>query len=240
MRALRRTLVALILAASLGGCGVRYAVVKDRDGRDLMLLGHDPVAYFTVGRPVRGDPAIAAEHDGVRYYFSRSEHREMFLKEPARYAPQYGAFCASGAAYGVKLGSDPTEWAVREGRLFIFGDILGHEYWDVDPDWHIKHADQMWPETGASGHRWQSIKRIIFTVPWYKNAREAHAEWQAKNPGKRVDYDPGGLIRNLFLKYPGWRAREGFGQPALGIPGVDPCPPACAGQVSEAWKPPKQ
>jgi len=233
--------VALLLGCGLllQGCGVRYAVVKDRDGRDLMLLGHDPVAYFTVAKPVRGDPELAAGHDGVWYYFSSPEHRAMFVKQPARYVPQYGAFCASGAAYGVKLGSDPTEFAIRHGRLFIFGDILGHEYWDIDPDWHIRYADRMWPETGASGHRWQSIKRILFTVPWYKRAGQAHAEWRAKNPDSKVAYDPGGLMNNLFFKYPGWRAREGFGQPALGIPGVDPCPPACPGQVSEGYKPPK-
>jgi YHS domain-containing protein len=231
-------LLVLPVALLLAGCGVKLATVKDAQDRDLMLLGHDPVAYFTAGKPVKGDPKLAAEHDGVWYYFSSIDNKERFVKEPVRYAPQYGAFCASGAAYGVKLGSDPTEFAIRNGRLFIFGDVLGREYWEVDPDWHIKHADQMWPEAGASGHRWQSIKRIFWTVPWYKNAREAQAGWRAKNPDSKVSYDPGGSMRNLFLKYPGWRAREGFGQPALGIPGVDACPPACPGSVSEGYKPP--
>lgn len=230
----------LILAALplIAGCGVKLATVEDAQGRDLMLLGHDPVAYFTVGKPVKGYPEIAAEHEGVWYYFSTPRNREAFRANPEKYKPQYGAFCASGAAYGVKLGSDPTEFEIRDGRLFIFGDVLGHEYWLVDPEWHIKHADLIWPEAGASGHRWQSIKRIFWTVPWYKNSREAHAEWRAKNPKSQVSYDPGGALRNLFLKYPGWRAREGFGQPALGVPGLDPCPPACPGSVSEGYKPP--
>jgi YHS domain-containing protein len=231
-------LFVLPMALLLAGCGVKLATVKDAQDRDLMLLGHDPVAYFTVGKPVKGDPRIAAEHDGVWYYFSTRENVETFRKQPGKFVPQYGAFCASGAAYGVKLGSDPTEFAIRNGRLFIFGDVLGREYWEVDPDWHVKHADQMWPEAGASGHRWQSIKRILWTVPWYKNAGQARAEWRAKNPDSKVSYDPGGSMRNLFLKYPGWRAREGFGQPALGVPGVDPCPPACPGSVSEGYKPP--
>jgi hypothetical protein len=41
----------------------------------------------------------------------------------------------------------------------------------------------------------------------------------------------------VFLQYPGWRAREGFGQPALGIPGIAPCPPACSGKVSQGYTP---
>jgi hypothetical protein len=74
-------------------------------------------------------------------------------------------------------------------------------------------------------------------VPWYKTGGEIMSEWRAKYPGKTIDFDPGGIFTNLFLKYPGWRAREGAGQPALGIPGMDACPPACPGQVSEGYGP---
>lgn len=40
---------AVMLTLLLAGCGVKLATVKDAQDRDLMLLGHDPVAYFTVG-----------------------------------------------------------------------------------------------------------------------------------------------------------------------------------------------
>jgi hypothetical protein len=56
-------------------------------------------------------------------------------------------------------------------------------------------------------------------VPHYKTGAQIKAEWQARNPGKTPSsYDPGGMVTNLFLKQPGWRAAEGFGQPALGYP----------------------
>jgi len=101
---------------------------------------------------------------------------------------------------------------------------------------HVAKADELWPETGANGHRYQSLKRFVSKVPWYKNGREVHDEWQAAHPGETINYDPGGVFENLFVKYPGWRAREGHGQPALGIPGIDPCPPACAGAVSQGYQ----
>lgn len=226
----------LACATSVAGCGTRLAVAPDRNGEPLMLLGHDPVSYHTQGKPVRGNPDLIARHDGVIYYFVSEEHRAMFVREPARYAPQYGGFCASGAAYGVKLGSDPTEFRIRDGRLYIFGDVLGREYWLMDPQWHIVKADALWPEAGANGHRYQSLKRFAWKVPWYKNGREVHDEWQAVHPGQSITYDPGGVFVNLFVKYPGWRAREGHGQPALGMVGVDPCPPACVGAVSEGYR----
>jgi YHS domain-containing protein len=234
-----RLVVLAALAASLAGCGTRHAVVADRHGEPLMLLGHDPVAYFTQSKAIRGDPAISARHDGDVYYFVSDEHRRLFVANPAKYAPQYGAFCASGAAYGVKLGSDPTEWRIVDGRLFIFGDVLGREYWLMDPRWHIEKADALWAETGAYGHRWQSLKRFVNRVPWYKDGATVHAEWQAAHPGQRVDYDPGGVFTNLFVKYPGWRAREGHQQPALGLVGVDACPPACVGAESKGYGAPR-
>jgi len=223
--------------ALLAGCGQRHAVVPDRNGEPLMLLGHDPVAYFTVGKAIRGNPDIVARHDGSAYYFVSEQHRAMFAAAPAKYVPQYGAFCASGASYGVKLGSDPTEFRIVDGRLFIFGDVLGREYWLMDPKWHIEKADALWPETGAYGHRYQSLKRFVVKVPWYKNGKEVHDAWQAAHPGVKVVYDPGGVFNNLFVKYPGWRAREGHGQPALGLVGVDPCPPACVGVESKGYAP---
>ncbi len=227
--------VLVSLAVLAAGCGTRYATVKDRDGEDLMLLGHDPVAYFAVGKAIRGDPRLAFRHDGVTYYFATDEHRRRFVADPAAYVPRYGGFCASGAAYGVKLGSDPTEWRIVDGRLYVFGDVLGREYWLLDPRWNIEKADELWPEAGANGHRWQSLKRFVDRVPWYKDGPTIHAEWQRAHPGKRIDYDPGGVFLNLFVKYPGWRAREGHQQPALGLVGVDPCPPACAGAESRGY-----
>ena len=226
--------IALALA-TLAGCGVKYATVRTDKGEDLMLLGHDPVAYFTVGKPLRGYPAINAKYNDVTYYFASEGNRALFLASPAKYEPQYGAFCADGAAYGVKLGSDPTEFVIRDGRLFIFGDIVGREFFLLRPDWDIEKGDAMWPETGSRGHIAQSLYRLTVRVPWYKTGRELRDEWQAKYPGRKLDYDPGGVFRNLFVKYPGWRAREGAGQPALGIPGMDPCPPACPGQVSVGY-----
>jgi hypothetical protein len=55
-------------------------------------------------------------------------------------------------------------------------------------------------------------------VPWYRTGSELKAEFEKQNPGKKLTYDPGGMVTNLFLKQPGWRAAEGFGQPVLGYP----------------------
>jgi YHS domain-containing protein len=203
----------------LAGCGTPYATVPNAAGEPVMLLGHDPVAYFTLGRPERGRPQWKVSLPDRTYYFASEDHRRLFVADPSKYEPQYGGFCASGAAFAVKLGSDPTAWAVRDGRLFIFGDVLGKTAWQLDPAWNISHADALWPQAAPVGWRWQSMSRYLDKVPHYQTGAQIRAQWEARHPGERWPaYDPGGMFTNLLVKRPGWRAAEGFGQPALGYP----------------------
>ncbi len=109
----------------LAGCGTPYATVPDSAGRPVMLLGFDPVAYGVDGVAQRGSPEFVVDLPGRSYYFASAAHKMRFESAPADYEPQYGGFCASGAAFAVKLGSDPSTWQVVDGRLFIFGDVLG-------------------------------------------------------------------------------------------------------------------
>jgi YHS domain-containing protein len=218
---MRREIAFLLLFAAglLAGCGTTHATIPTSRGEQLMLLGYDPVGYFTGGKPVRGKHTIAAQTEGRTYYFATPEHRAMFTAAPAKYEPQYGGFCSNGAPYAVKLGSDPTQYEIRDGRLFIFGDVLGHEMWLLDEKNNIARADGLWPEIRDKGWRSQSLKAWTFKVPWYRTGASLMAEWREKHPGKTLEYDTGGTLNNLVFKYPGWRAREGFGQPRLGVPG---------------------
>ena len=208
--------VALLLPG-LAGCGTPFATVPAGSGHPVMLLGHDPVAYFTAGQPQRGDPALRVDLPARSYYFASAGHRAMFVADPARFEPQYGGFCASGAAFAIKLGSDPTAWALRDGRLFVFGDVLGQAAWSLAPAWNIEHADRLWPTIAQRGWRAQSLWAYLNKVPHYKTSADIRAEWTAQRPGQPYPvYNPGGMVTNLFLKPPGWRAAEGAGQPALG------------------------
>ena len=211
-------MMSLLLSIGLQGCGTLSATAKNPRGDDVMLLGHDPVAYFTEGRPTRGSSAITTTLPGRTYYFATARHKALFDAEPARYEPQYGGFCSDGAAFGIKLSTDPAEFEIVDGRLFIFGDILGHEMWKLDPRWNIAHADRLWPEARDVGYRWQSLKRYLHKVPHYLTGRELMDEWKRRNPGRELRYDPGNMFVNMLLKQPGWRAAEGFGQPAVGYP----------------------
>jgi YHS domain-containing protein len=213
-----RALAACVVCALLSACGTHFATIKNALGDDVMLLGHDPVAYFTRGTPTRGNKEIASSLPGRTYYFESSQNKTLFDASPQKYEPQYGGFCANGAPYKIKLGSDPSEFEIVNGRLFIFGDILGREMWKLHRDENITNADRVWPEIRDAGWRGASLSAFVNKVPWYRTGDALHKEYERQNPGKKLTYDPGGMFTNLFLKPPGWRAAEGFGQPALGYP----------------------
>jgi YHS domain-containing protein len=223
--AMRAWLLALV-AALLGACGTTHATIDTSRGEHLMLLGYDPVGYFTDGKPVRGRHTLPAATEGRTYYFASEDHRRAFLTSPSRYEPQYGGFCSNGAPYGVKMGSDPTQFEVRGERLFIFGDVQGREFWLLDEADNIRHADAVWPGIERTGWRAASLRAWFAKVPWYRDGAGLMARWREKHPGQEMRYDTGGTLNNLLFKYPGWRAREGYSQERLGVPGEadDPNP----------------
>ncbi|MFW5678629.1 MAG: YHS domain-containing (seleno)protein [Pseudomonadota bacterium] len=115
------------------------------DAAGLMLRGYDPVAYFTLGTPTPGSTDITAEHDGATYRFASNEHRELFLADPAAYAPAYGGYCALGAAMGRKFDGDPELWAVVDGRLFVNVNAGAQRRWQSNPEGFVTTADHNWP-----------------------------------------------------------------------------------------------
>lgn len=120
-------------------------VEVNADASGLALHGYDPVAYFELGQPTSGDPALSARHGGATYLFASAAHRDAFAAAPDRYAPQYGGFCALGTAMGKKLDGDPTLWRIVDGRLYLNVNAQAQEVWLRDVPGNIAKADAIWP-----------------------------------------------------------------------------------------------
>jgi YHS domain-containing protein len=65
------------------------------DTNGVILKGYDPVAYFSRHQAVKGNPAIQTRFGGAIYHFISVADKAAFDKNPSRYVPQYGAFCAN-------------------------------------------------------------------------------------------------------------------------------------------------
>lgn len=110
------------------------------------INGYDVVAYFD-GEAKTGDPAFGSSYDGQAYYFSSPENKTCFETDPAQYLPAYGGYCATAMSEGNVFGSDPTNFLVSNGRLFLFYRGVGGDtkpQWETDAPALMAKADQQW------------------------------------------------------------------------------------------------
>ena len=122
-------------------------------GAPLALHGYDPVAYFTQGKPVRGSDALAHVHEGAAYRFSSQQHLDAFERNPGRYLPQYGGFCAYGVAVGKKFDGDPNLWKIADGKLYLNLNEEIYATFLQDVDGNIDRADGNWPRIAHTAAR---------------------------------------------------------------------------------------
>jgi YHS domain-containing protein len=112
------------------------------------IQGYDPVAYFTQKKAVKGKSAIAATYEGVVYNFSSQANKDLFLKNPSGYEPQYGGWCAFAMGdYGKKVEINPETFKIMDGKLYLFYNAYFNntlKSWNKDEVNLKKKADANW------------------------------------------------------------------------------------------------
>ncbi len=95
-------------------------VNKSRGG--VAIKGYDPVAYFEEGggKPKKGSKKIQLRHGDVLYWFSSEPNRRLFEKNPDRYEPKYGGWCAYAMSMDKRVDPDPKSFLVSDGELYVF------------------------------------------------------------------------------------------------------------------------
>lgn len=108
--------------------------------------GADPVAYFTQAAYVPGTDSYTHDWAGATWQFASAENRDAFAREPDRYAPQYGGYCAWAVSQGYTAPIDPTAWKVVDGKLYLNVSPQIQARWERDIPGHIAQADANWPQ----------------------------------------------------------------------------------------------
>lgn len=116
--------------------------------KGIAIQGYDPVAYFVSSKPVRGTSTFRATYDGASYYFSSESNKNLFLKSPARYIPQYGGWCAYAMGNtGEKVEINPETFKVLNGKLYLFYNAYFNntlKSWNKAEDKLKTQADKNW------------------------------------------------------------------------------------------------
>ena len=94
---------------------------------------------------MQGKPEFTARHEGATYRFGSAANRDDFLAGPAKYAPQYGGYCAYGMASGYKAPIEPDAWTIVDGKLYLNYNQSVRDRWSSDIPGFIRKADANWP-----------------------------------------------------------------------------------------------
>lgn len=99
--------------------------------------GYDVVSYFS-NKAAKGESQFTTIFDGVKFKFSSKENLETFKKNPKKYIPAYGGYCAYAiGAKGAKVAIDPKTFEIREGKIYLFYNAWG------------TNTLELWKEEGA-------------------------------------------------------------------------------------------
>jgi YHS domain-containing protein len=112
------------------------------------IQGYDPVSYFKQGKAIKGRKEVLASYDGVVYQFSSATNKEIFLKTPSNFEPQYGGWCAyaMGSA-GEKVEINPETFKIIDGKLYLFYNAFFNntlKSWNKDEASLKAKADANW------------------------------------------------------------------------------------------------
>ncbi|WP_291842842.1 YHS domain-containing (seleno)protein [Maricaulis sp.] len=128
----------------------------DREGRP--VGGYDVVSYHTEDMPLQGRESITADFNGVTWFFASEANRDLFVANPARYAPAYDGHCAYALANDRKVRSDPLAYRVVDEVLYMNFSPDIQERWERDIPGYLEQSEANWPahedEPAARPSRW--------------------------------------------------------------------------------------
>lgn len=135
--------IVLVAAAAIATAAAKPPVNVSRG--QIALRGHDAVAYWTEGRPVPGSAHFEHRWNGAVWRFATTANRDAFAKDPARYAPEFGGYCAYAVSRGYTADADPSAWRIVDGRLYVNYSKRVQSLWEQDIQGNIAKARSNWP-----------------------------------------------------------------------------------------------
>ncbi len=119
------------------------------DNSNIALQGYSPVSYLDLGLAQRGVKEYKSEYQKVVYYFTSAAQKATFDKNPSKYLPQYGGYCAFGVYAGAKFRTDPNKFIVKDGEYFLYlndVELDAKQLW-LNENNHkglVKKSDENW------------------------------------------------------------------------------------------------
>ena len=139
-------IVALTSCAASPGRVLQTEPVAALNAHEMVgIKGYDAVSYFVNGKPEKGTAEFTTQWQGARWHFASAEHRDLFLANPQKYAPQFGGYCAFAVSRGTTADIDPKQWAVVNGKLYLNNNSFAQSLWNRERPGNIAAGEINWP-----------------------------------------------------------------------------------------------
>ena len=120
----------------------------------LAISGYDPVSYFQAKGPEEGLRGITVQFQGATYRFVNEANKALFEKQPEKYVPAYGGWCAYAMGVsGDKVKVDPETFKIVDNKLLLFYNFWGNNTlkpWNEDESALRRKADEFWGDIVSS------------------------------------------------------------------------------------------
>ena len=133
----------LVLAMLLVACSARAQTAPPREALD----GIDPVVLLTQGKEISGKADLKVVRDKFTYLFATPENKAAFEKSPEKYEIQLSGACAR---MGGGVTGNPADYAVVDGKIYIFGSDDCHKKFVAAPAKFLPKPAPPMPSTAAA------------------------------------------------------------------------------------------
>ena len=200
----------------LGGQAPAPRALEALDGADPVLLAG--------GKEVFGKPDHAVVRGRFEYWFASPESKAEFEKQPEKYEIQLGGMCAR---MGGAVRGNPSDFAVVDGRIYIFGSDSCRKAFLADAAKYLEPPAPPMPAAPEAAARGKELlERAVFAVggaaalDGLATMSEAESHIEARSSGDvkisnrvfwrfpdaiRIERDfPKFTVANLILPSGGW------------------------------------
>lgn len=113
---------------------------------EIAYYGNDLTTYYDgEGKLLLGKKEFLLDYDGLKLQFASKANLEKFKKNPNKYLPEYGGWCAIALTSNVLIQPDFNHYKVQDGELLFFevrAFFNGKTAWERDPDINKIVADK--------------------------------------------------------------------------------------------------
>ena len=150
MRQIRKQILtivaALVMAAPVAAPAASLVTTIVSDPlTGVAMGGYDPVSFFTENEPTRGRADFEYSWAGLPWYFATAANRDVFMRAPEIYAPQFGGHDVMSLSRGYLSDGDPRLYALVAQRLFLFYSTGNREAFLLAPGPALQQALARWP-----------------------------------------------------------------------------------------------